>query len=266
MLTFDHYKSDPYFNMAFDEWMFQKVINGQSLICVRLYTWSVGTITFGFNQQQEKAYINDKVVNTPVIRRVTGGRGLYHDESELTYSIAVSADLIKNKVISNSISDASAEIAVILIDFLNQLSIVSDYVRNSSKQEQEKDFFHKAPCFASFSKNEIISQEEKIIASAQRRVSGALLQHGSIKINGVKEHDALQVKASKNVEHNKINKIIESDFYRYAGLFFNSFVHRFDTEEIRGEISECEKPELEKREKLVVEKSLEKRDFIKQTG
>ncbi len=264
MLTYHHYRANPYFNMAFDEWMLLKVLCEKSLICLRLYSWLVGTITIGYNQQEQKAYDHSKIQKTPVIRRVTGGRGLFHDESELTYSIAISADLIDGKVISKSISEASAEIAIILVQFLKQLHISSDYVRKSSQSEREKIFFHQAPCFASFSKNEIVSQNQKIIASAQRRVAGALLQHGSIKINGIKHHDALALNNVKYVELNEIEKLTHSGFESCLPLFFTTFSNVFSAEVRKGLLSENEKISLKKRETAVRNKSLEKRGLIKQ--
>ncbi len=265
LLTFNHFNANPFFNMAFDEWMFQKVLGANSLIMLRLYSWSEGTITFGFNQQQEKAFVQSQLGNTPVIRRVTGGRGLFHDESELTYSIAISADLIKNKIISESISVASEEIAKILILFLKELRITSDYVRQSAKIEKDKNYFHQAPCFDSFSKNEIIANEKKIIASAQRRISGSLLQHGSIKIKGLEQHKALPLDESNPMTENKISRITAKEFQRYKPLFFKKFEEYFSVVQSLGILSASEKEELKSREKMVLKKSIEKRDFIKQS-
>ncbi len=265
LLTFDHYNANPCFNMAFDEWMFQKVLGENSLIILRLYSWSEGTITFGFNQQIEKAFVQSQLGNTPVIRRVTGGRGLFHDESELTYSIAVSADLIANKIISESISVASEEIAKILILFLKELRISSDYIRQSPHFEKDKNYFHQAPCFDSFSKNEIVSNEKKIIASAQRRISGSLLQHGSIKIKGLKQHKALPLDESNAMTENEIERLLDDEFQNYKPLFFQMFAEYFSVAQSPGILTALEKEEIKKREKIVLEKSTEKRDFIKQS-
>ncbi len=265
ILTYAHFNSDPYFNMAFDEWMFQKVIDQGSLICLRLYSWSVGTITLGFNQQYHKAFDSSKVGTTPVIRRVTGGRGLFHDESELTYSIALSADLIDKTIVSESISAASSDIAKILIQFLNHFDISSDYVRQSHECEKNKDFFLKAPCFASFSKNEIVADNQKIIASAQRRVLGALLQHGSIKIKGIKQHDALSPDGFKSLGIKEIARLTDQEFQLYLPLFFKTFAKAFNAETLESVMSMNEEKSLEKRKNLVLQKSAEKRDFIKQS-
>ena len=263
LLTFSHFKSDPYFNMAFDEWMLHKVLEQKSLICLRLYSWSVGTITFGYNQQVEKAFDNTNLGGTPVIRRVTGGRGLFHDMSELTYSISISSDLIEKKLVSESISKASFDIAQILMSFLNQLNISSDYVKQSNPIEKKADFFHKAPCFESFSRNEIISENKKIIASAQRRIQGSLLQHGSIKINGLVQHDALPMTSAKYMDTKEMKEISETYFMNTLPIFFNSFAEAFHVNLEQGVLLESDTSQLRMREKLVLQKYLEKREFIK---
>ncbi|MCK4573421.1 MAG: hypothetical protein KAU36_03575, partial [candidate division Zixibacteria bacterium] len=89
ILFHNHFAAGPHFNMAFDEWLFARACESPGSIMLRLYSWRPGAITFGFNQKEQTAVDCERLNGTPLIRRVTGGRALYHDPSELTYAIAV---------------------------------------------------------------------------------------------------------------------------------------------------------------------------------
>ena len=259
-----HFAADPYFNMAFDEWMFDKVIATPDLFILRLYSWSPGAITFGLNQQLEKAFNHEKTGETPVIRRVTGGRAIFHDESELTYGLAIGSEVLESHNIGKSISDSSLLISSLLVDALKSFGIVSSVVRQSIGEDKSKDFFHTAPCFESVAKYEIMTDHQKIIASAQRRAAGSVLQHGSIKINGFKSHPALLLKDTNILNNNKIDKVLYSQFERFAELLTGSFESYFTTQFALLELSECEKTAIETKIKFVRNNCLKKRNTIKQ--
>ncbi|HVP06944.1 MAG TPA: hypothetical protein VMS71_03805, partial [Candidatus Acidoferrum sp.] len=190
-IYYRHYAADPYFNMAFDEWMLRQAMHRPEAVYLRLYSWMPGAITFGYNQRFERAIDASKLGDTPVIRRVTGGRAIYHDPSEITYAIASNADSKAVQALSGSTSEVSARIAEALALFLSRLRIDAEYVRQSSAQNSRPDFFHAAPCFASLARYELVAGERKVVASAQKRLGNAFLQHGAIKLNGVVSHGAL---------------------------------------------------------------------------
>ncbi len=190
-IYYRHFAADPYFNMAFDEWMLRQALQTPGAVYLRLYSWMPGAVTFGYNQRFERAVDASKLDGTPVIRRVTGGRAIYHDPSEITYAIAAHVDSTKTQALSGSTSEVSARIAEALAIFLSRLQIVAEYVRQSSSQNSRPEFFHAAPCFASLARYELVAGERKIVASAQKRLGNAFLQHGSIKLNGVVSHAAL---------------------------------------------------------------------------
>ena len=192
-LLFKHFAADPYANMAFDEWMFGRVLISSEAAILRLYTWQSPCITFGYHQQSERALALDKVGETPVIRRITGGRALMHDPSELTYSLTVNTSSAAcTSTAFKSLPASSHAIAEALLVFLGKLGVEAQYSRHSSPDNARPDFFHKAPCFASRARYELHTEKKKIVASAQRRLDGALLQHGSIKIHGIASHPSLR--------------------------------------------------------------------------
>jgi lipoate-protein ligase A len=190
-LFYSHFAADPYFNMAFDEWMFSRIISCPGAALLRLYSWQVGTITLGYHQQLSKALNFSKLGSTPVIRRITGGRAVYHDASEITYAIAMNSHVPQSQVPAGPLGATSVLIAETLKGFLAKIGIDVVRVERSPQRHARRDFFHTAPCFASSAKNELLGHGRKIVASAQRQLGGALLQHGSIKINGLATHPAL---------------------------------------------------------------------------
>lgn len=221
-IFYTHYGCDPYYNMAFDEWMFQQALYNPQTVYLRLYTWNEGAVTFGFNQREDTALDFSKLGQTVVIRRITGGRALYHDPSELTYSIAVNMNDINSEFFNGSISDTSQNIAQILVNFLKMIGIESHYMRQSSSVNSNPMFFHKAACFKSHAQNEIVHDGDKIIASAQKRYNNILFQHGAIKINGVNNHPSVIFDESNVMNNNNI-RLSLNEFENLKIAFKQSF-------------------------------------------
>ncbi len=198
--------------MGFDEWMLQYVSKIPGSLIWRLYTWKTGTITFGYNQRQETALDFEKVGDTPVIRRVTGGRALYHDISELTYSVAYNSTKPGVEHFKLGPAKSSETVAQILAKFLSARGITATWEASSAKENSRRDFFHKAACFASHARHELVSGGGKIVASARREWNGGVLQHGSIKLNGFVAHPALHFQpnaragAEKSLERSELNE------------------------------------------------------------
>lgn len=257
------YAGDPYFNMAFDEWLFAKACESPGSILLRLYTWNRGAVTFGYNQKPELALHLDRLGDTPVIRRVTGGRALYHEPSELTYSIAVNTLALNCDRLSGSISRTTASIAGALAEFVQQQGIECEFLSRSSEGFSNPDTFHKAPCFASRARYEIVSGGQKIVASAQRRIENTIFQHGSIKIGGVVSHPAVPLALKGGAaEAETVGPVAAEPFNRLAATFrsiFQSFVG--------CELGLCEPDEegqaaLEKRRIRVKDNFLQRRDIF----
>ena len=177
--------------MGFDEWMLRYASNFPGSLIWRLYTWQIGTITFGYNQRQETALDFEKAGDTPVIRRITGGRALYHDISELTYSVAYNLADPGTDQFRTGPAKSSEAIAMILARFLAARGVTATWEQSSAQENSRRDFFHKAACFASHARHELVSGGGKIVASARREWNGGVLQHGSIKLNGLVAHPAL---------------------------------------------------------------------------
>ncbi len=257
-----HFSAEPFFNMAVDEWLAWRTSLGLESVCLRLYTWRIGAITIGLHQKKELALDSSQLSDTPVIRRVTGGRAVYHDASELTYAITVNTHLLRNPQLAGAISKTSAAIAQALMGFLTRLGIESQCVRRSSATDSHAAFFHSAPCFDSVSRYEVVAGSGKIIASAQRRIGATILQHGAMKLRGIAPHAALSGLARRNFCAADIMPIAQDRFNLMASLFAQEmgafFGIRFEERQFR----EADRENVARRASILKKNPLARRDFF----
>jgi lipoate-protein ligase A len=261
-LFFRHHAAGPYFNMAFDECMYIYALNHPGSVLVRFYTWRPGAITFGLNQRRDTALDFTRLGDTPAIRRITGGRAVYHDVSELTYAVAINPHLPERQVLGGSPSDIYRRLSRALMSFLEHLGVRSELIEKSSPQNARPEFFHKAPCFASSARYEIAAAGHKIVASAQRQLRGVILQHGSIKVSGVVAHPALDATAlTSDVTSQAVDK---EGFELTARLFARVMGAQLGVDlEYAGSLPSMEAA-LRDRVCEVTKKALARRDIIKQ--
>jgi len=109
--NYTHFDSEPCFNMAFDSRMLTFVRLNPGMVLLRLYTWAIPTITIGLNQITERAVDMRQLGRTPLIRRVTGGRAVFHDCSELTYAIAANTEGVGSHPLKQTVSAVHRAIA-----------------------------------------------------------------------------------------------------------------------------------------------------------
>jgi lipoate-protein ligase A len=168
-------------NMALDEELFREAISPIALPVLRFYTWSPAAVSLGRFQDQERA-VNAGACRRrgiDIVRRITGGRAVLHCD-ELTYSIIARSD---SDLFPNDILGTYKVIAAGLLAGLRELGIAAEMVSRSGRHAgMVKSSPQEPACFSSPSWYEILVKGRKIIGSAQRRVGGAFLQHGSILI------------------------------------------------------------------------------------
>jgi lipoate-protein ligase A len=186
-----HHAVDSCRNMAFDEWMLATALEHPGAVLVRVYTWEVGSITIGVNQTPERAIRLPQLGETPVVRRVTGGRALYHDQSELTYAVGAHPCHGEPVGWDGPKSEIYAFLARTIGNFLAVIGIDAQLVRRDRSGARPDGRDSVPPCFSSSARYELLSQDVKVVASAQRQVGRAFLQHGSIKLSGIAAHPAL---------------------------------------------------------------------------
>lgn len=167
-------------NMAIDEGLLAEAAAGKALPLLRLYTWSPPAVSLG-RFQDEASSVNAGVCRErgiEIVRRITGGRAVLHDQ-ELTYSVIAPA----GGLFPDDVLGTYKMIAAALLAGLGNLGIAAEMVSRSGRHADRVRPQTKEPaCFSSPSWYEILVRDRKIIGSAQRRVPGAFLQHGSILI------------------------------------------------------------------------------------
>lgn len=160
-------------NMQIDSDLLDEAIQNQSKEPIfRLYAWAPKCISLGRNQKDD--FIKDKGKSIDVVRRLTGGRALLHDD-EITYSCIMPASE------GVSVNNSYKQISRILIDFFKTLGIELDFGENK-KISTKFDY-----CMLISTGADVCYQGKKIIGSAQFRKQGYILQHGSILFDYDKE-------------------------------------------------------------------------------
>lgn len=160
-------------NMARDEFLFHWCQTHEAGI-LRLYAWECPAFSIGASQKSSRA-VNLDVLrdgNYPLVRRITGGKTVLHDD-EITYAV-VSSEAVFHK--DHDLLQSYRLIAQILVDALKHLEIPAKLSTARHPALARSDH----PCFSFPTPNEIEIGNRKIIGSAQKRNHRALLQHGSI--------------------------------------------------------------------------------------
>jgi lipoyl(octanoyl) transferase len=134
---------------------------------LRLYRWDPPCLSLGRNQPAIDAR------GLAVVRRPTGGRAVWH-EHEVTYAVA--APLATLGSLRESYLDIHERLAAALRSLGADVQLAGrPPARPSARQ---------GSCFASAVGGEILADGRKLVGSAQVRHGDALLQHGSILLDG----------------------------------------------------------------------------------
>jgi len=164
------------FNMALDEALMTYARDTASWV-LRVYTWSVPTLSLGRNQTARGGYdlraLGERGID--VVRRPTGGRAILHDR-EITYAVAAPIDD------AGDLRESYVRINRLLLAGLRLMGIGAvDIAGDADRRGREQPGL--LPCFHFPSMGEITLDGRKLVGSAQWRCDGALLQHGSILVD-----------------------------------------------------------------------------------
>ena len=151
-----------YWNMALDEAILRAVIEKKSPNTLRFYKWSPSTASIGRNQslstEIDLEYADKKGFN--VVRRITGGGAVFHDENrEITYSIVCPIKFLEDLNAKN----VSQQFEIITQGIVTGLT--------NYGLRPKKGVIH---CPA------IFLDGKKFSGNAQTRKKGYILQHGTI--------------------------------------------------------------------------------------
>ena len=154
-------------NMARDHALAQALRPGTGT--VRFYRWLPATLSLGRNEPFIPEY-RDFLRLHPgvgVVRRPTGGRAVIHDR-ELTYAVVLPARACGGP------RQAYRKVNEGLVEGLRLLGV--DAVAAAGKALPPDA----GPCFLEPAEGEVVVRGRKLVGSAQVRVGGAVLQHGSV--------------------------------------------------------------------------------------
>lgn len=217
--------NEPLINMAIDNWMARDFDLAPGAMVVRIYGWDSPAITIGRNQSWDTALDLEKLrPGEMAVRRITGGRAVYHDLSEITYSVAYQTPDHENPEIflPSQVREVTGKIADAVAMFLRSIGIPANVEKVGSRQPllgragNRKTMNPK--CFDSVARYEICAGGQKVAVGAQRILAGRFFQHGSIKPRGDISHPAL----FSGLKDNQGNKLTGGRCSMYIGTEPNS--------------------------------------------
>lgn len=165
--------------MALDMAMTEAVAAGKVAPTLRLYSWRPWAISLGYHQSDQDVDVQRcRADHIDVVLRPTGGRAILH-ANELTYAVALppsSPFFLKDVLTVYEIISRS------LVRSLTLLGIDVDFERAKKTPKEFARGDLSTLCYASSVQYEIGINGRKLVGSAQRRINGSALQHGSILI------------------------------------------------------------------------------------
>ncbi|MFX0023073.1 MAG: biotin/lipoate A/B protein ligase family protein [Candidatus Hermodarchaeota archaeon] len=181
-----------YWNMALDEAILRMVIERKSPNTLRFYKWRPSTASIGKNQSLSNE-INLEFAEKSgftVVRRITGGGAVFHDEyRELTYSIVCPIKFLVN-LGANKVIEQFEIITQGIIEGLDIFGL-----------KTEKDIIH---CPA------LLLNGKKFSGNAQVRKKGFILQHGTILLDLDAELMYSVLKAPENVGESRMVRSVRA--------------------------------------------------------
>ena len=181
-------------NMAADECLAAEAERRGSLL-MRFYAWSETTISLGGFQRIGDARRLEEIRGLPVVRRPSGGGAIVHG-SDLTYAAAVpkshpwgSSPQVLYDALHGAMVEALADHGIRAwqhVDGVRSTPAGRTAAAADPQPHDESHFF----CFDRWAAGDLIMAgpgpgvSSKIMGSAQRRLAGVVLQHGSLLLRG----------------------------------------------------------------------------------
>ncbi len=142
---------------------------------LRLYAWTPPTISLGYFQRYaDLANLPTELRELPVVRRPTGGGAILHDQ-EVTYCLVVDDSLPVARQPPVALYRLVHECwRAALAGSGQAVKLAPDHLPMPTPRGGP--FF----CFAKPGPTDLLLDGEKLLGSAQRRIPGKVLQHGSL--------------------------------------------------------------------------------------
>jgi lipoate-protein ligase A len=155
-------------NMAADEVMLEGAADS-GVPSLRFYTWSEPTVSLGYFQPAAARLADPLTVNLAWVRRPSGGAAILHHH-ELTYCLALPAGSPWQ----------GKESWLCRFHHLVASTLQSFGVASRGVVCGEEKKLGEFLCFLHQTPADLLIGSSKVVGSAQRKLRGALMQHGSI--------------------------------------------------------------------------------------
>jgi lipoate-protein ligase A len=158
-------------NMAADEALLETASQRRAA-SLRFYTWTEPTLSLGYFQPAAVREESARLVSLPWVRRSTGGAAIVHHH-ELTYALAL----------PGGSAWQTKESWICRFHHLVQGVLADHGIRAQAVVCGEEVKLGPVLCFLHQTPADLAVGGSKVVGSAQRKMRGALLQHGSILLN-----------------------------------------------------------------------------------
>ncbi|MDG2221613.1 MAG: biotin/lipoate A/B protein ligase family protein [Rubripirellula sp.] len=163
---------DPIENMSIDQALLESTSHGK-VPALRFYRWSRPTLSLGYFQKFADRDTHAESGGLDWVRRSTGGGAIVHHH-ELTYSLFLPADRSTGHH-RDLYTQVHGEVAASLREF-GVTAVPYRMLSRSLLASTPAPFL----CFQRRTDEDLVVSGYKILGSAQRKVRGAVLQHGSL--------------------------------------------------------------------------------------
>ncbi|MZH03649.1 MAG: lipoate--protein ligase family protein [Nitrospinae bacterium] len=238
-------------NMAIDRAILTACDRGQAPATLRLYGWDKPTLSIGYSQNELIDVDREQCEkwNIPIVRRFTGGRALLHHH-EFTYSLVAP---IPCPGIPGNLAGAFCAVSKAVILSLEKAGVINPEMIGKEKRIPGMRQKRSPACFSASNHWEISVKGKKLAGSAQRRLNGAFLQHGSILLDKDYElansllrysSESEKIKGLKELISNTLtlNEIFQTNFgwEKLASYFAEGFQEKFSGLWQSGSLSSLE--------------------------
>lgn len=170
-------------NMAADEWMATESQRRGSPL-VRIYGWRSAAVSLGRFQRIEDARNVAEIGGLPLVRRPSGGGAIVHG-SDLTYAAAVPRSHLWGASPQRLYDALHGAMAAVLAAHGVAATLHAPAASKAGGGPDAEPFF----CFDRRAAGDVVvpvggGRDVKVMGSAQRRLEGVVLQHGSLLLQG----------------------------------------------------------------------------------
>ena len=158
------------YNMAADEAILT-CYHAKKIPTLRIYGWRPACISLGYNQVADNVLTSSSAF--PVVRRITGGASILHDQ-EITYSLSCA---LSDLNLPKGVKESYKVLCSFIIDFYSQLGLNAQFAKDAAPEGLQS---YGNFCFSSCEEFDLVIAGKKIGGNAQRRKKEIIFQHGSI--------------------------------------------------------------------------------------